>query len=90
MRDRKLGSVPVATVWLRIVLQGESPANRKLIILDPGSFASIGNLVGNANGTTGIRMTAENYIRKLFPVSEIHDIEDMTPRALTAQIGFHF
>ena len=39
---------------------------------------SIRNLIGDAsNDTTSIRMTAENYIRKLFPLNEIRDIGDM-------------
>jgi hypothetical protein len=40
---------------------------------------SIRNLIGDAgNDTTSIRVTAENYIRKLFPLNEIHDIGDMS------------
>jgi hypothetical protein len=42
-------------------------------------FDSIRNLIGNAgNDTASIRVTAENYIRKLFPFHEIHDIGDMS------------
>jgi hypothetical protein len=40
---------------------------------------SIRNFIGGAgNNSTSIRVTAENYIRELFPFNEIHDIGDMS------------
>ena len=40
---------------------------------------SIRNLIGDAgNDTTSIRVPAENYVRQLFPLNEIHDIGDMS------------
>jgi hypothetical protein len=37
----------------------------------------IRNSIGNArNDATSIRVTAENYVRKLFPFNEIHDIRE--------------